>query len=139
MWKTKTIAFLFLSLTGFMILKPIENVLSFDLAIVAELGSDVFNLLGIRSPHSSTIKHLQYPYLFLGWIPSCSSWMRFHSCLEGRRRGGRIFVMIMGGTKFSGTAIGFDEGLKVKRGERGGGGIGGGMLVMLLKFRGKRA
>lgn len=81
MWKTKTVAFLFLSFTGFMILKPIKNILAFNLSVVAKLCSDVFDLLGIGSPHSSTIKHLQYPNLFLSWIPPCPSWVRFHPCL----------------------------------------------------------
>ena len=46
--------------------------------------------------------------------------------------------MIMGGTWFARTTIGFDEGLEIESGEGGGGGgcvIGGG----LLKFRSKRA
>lgn len=62
------------------------------------------------------------------------------SYLEGRGRGGRVFAVIMGGTWFARTTIGFDEGFEVESGEGGGGG-GGGCVIGggLLKFRSKRA
>ena len=78
MGKTKTIAFLLLPLASLVVLKPVKDVFALDLSKLTKLSRDLFDLLSIRSPHSSPIQCLQYPYLFLRWVPPCPSWVRFN-------------------------------------------------------------
>lgn len=80
--ETETVALLFLTLSCFVVLKPIKHILAFDLAVVAELGGDVLDLLRIGSPHSSPIKRLQYPNLFLRGIPPRTPGVRLHLVLH---------------------------------------------------------
>lgn len=58
MAETKTVAFLFLSLPGFMVLKPVEHILPFYLPVLPQLCCDLFYLLRIWSSHSSSVQHL---------------------------------------------------------------------------------
>ncbi|KAL3840424.1 hypothetical protein ACJIZ3_025015 [Penstemon smallii] len=52
-----------------MILEPIKHVFPFNFPILAELCSDLFDLLGVRGAHSTPVQHFQDSYLFLRWIP----------------------------------------------------------------------
>ena len=58
-----------LSVSCFVILKPVEDVLAFNLAIEREVGSDLLNLRSIGSSHSSPIHFLQDHELLWGWTP----------------------------------------------------------------------
>lgn len=58
-----------LSVSCFVILKPVEDVLAFNLAIEREVGSDLLNLRSIGCSHSSPIHFLQDHELLWGWTP----------------------------------------------------------------------
>lgn len=89
--EAEAVALLLLSLAGFVVLEPVEHVLSFDLPKLAELSRDLLYLLRVRSAHSSPVQSLQYPYLFLRWIPPCPSRVRLN--LRSHRKHHRTLIL----------------------------------------------
>lgn len=64
----KLTAFL-LSLSSFMVLKPVKNVLAFDLPKSPELGRDLLNLLRGRSPDSASVHFFESLQLLRRGVP----------------------------------------------------------------------
>lgn len=59
-----------LSLTSFVILKPVEDILSLDVTISPEPRGNLLYLLSAGSPYSLLVKVLQHVYLLLCRTPS---------------------------------------------------------------------
>ena len=69
MGEAEAVSLLLLPLAGLVVLEPVEHVLAFDLAELAELCRDLLDLLRVRGSHPSPVQRLQYPYLLLRRVP----------------------------------------------------------------------
>lgn len=62
-----------LPLPGLVVLEPIEDILAFDLAVLAECGGDLLDLIGGRGSDPHVVVEVpQYPYLISSGDPPCA-------------------------------------------------------------------
>jgi len=62
-----------LPLTSFMVLKPIKDILAFNLAVLSKPSRDLLNLSSIWGPNTfDVVQFLQYSYLVSSGSPPCT-------------------------------------------------------------------
>lgn len=71
---SNTFLLLFLSLSCFVILKPVKDILSFDVTIHSKPSSDFLYFFSTWCLYSLLIQILQHTYLFFCWVPSWTWW-----------------------------------------------------------------
>lgn len=82
----------FLPLSSFIVLKPIENVFTFNLTVLSQPSRDLLNLIGIRRANSIiVVKVLEYSDLFSSGSPTSTGL----PAEEGSFNAGILIVLLL--------------------------------------------